>query len=76
LARRRKLKNKRRKYDGILDQRTGRGVHTASTKKSRTWETPRSPALLNEPVITVVAPYKGANPGKNRNTKLRAAKLK
>ena len=63
---RRKLKNKRPKYDGILDPRTGAGVHAKPGNRSRTWETVRSPHLLNEPVITVVAPYKNERPSRRR----------
>ena len=65
---RRRLKNKRPKYDGILDTRVGAGtaIHRMPSKKSRTWETFRSPRLLNEPVITVVAPYKNERPSRRR----------
>jgi hypothetical protein len=68
LAQRRRRKNKRPKYDGILDPRVGTGtaVHRVPTKKSGTWEAPRSPRLLNEPVITVVPPYKNEKPSRRR----------
>lgn len=69
--RRRNRSTKDRKiYTGILDPRAGAGtaVHNKPGRTSRNWETYRDPALLNEPVITVVAPTKNVPATRKRPT--------